>query len=351
MDEAITGEGGGFRTRAELMREAVENLLNELVYPDAVPEQVDRSVLRTAAQSTPEPEVESTGPEDDFASGLSERERAELELPDLAATALYSPAQAPQLLANGTAEVRDEPLLGLHNRDYVSIWALHRLARYTTEAPIGFDEYLGRVTEAAWFFGGQLSRLEHEERGKKFTVLFPTNRAKRPSAERGFQSFAVGGITRRADRDLSASGPLFAWRAMQVGAGDSALIALTEPGWDLIQGLDGISLELPHPPAHALRFLAYLAAHAPSDRQGFDHVLWIAADGPDREELVRSFAERYPAWTAATASSVTQGYVARAREWGLLEPRLVDGRYWLTQVGREVASEIAEPGNEKGSAQ
>jgi hypothetical protein len=350
MDEAIIAEGGGFRTRAELMQEAVENLLNELAYPEAAPEQVERSVLRAAGRSAPEPGVESTGLEDSFAPGLPEREREELELPDLAATVLHPPAQAPQLLTDGAAEVRDEPLLGLHNRDYVSIWALHRLARYTTEAPIRFDEYLGRVTEAAWLFGGLLSRLEHEERGKKLTVLFPTNRAKQPSAERGFQSFAVGGIARRVDRGLSASGPLFAWRAVQVGAGDSAPTALTESGWDLIGDLDGISLELPHPPTLALRFLVYLAAHAPSDRQGFDHVLSIAADGPDREELVRSFAELYPAWTAATASSVTQGYVARAREWGLLEPRLVDGRYWLTQEGREIASEIAEPGNEKGSA-
>ncbi len=341
MDEAIIAEGGGFRTRAELMQEAVENLLNELVYPAAAPERVEGTGPRAAVRSVADLVAESTGPEDSFASGLSAREREELELPDLVATALHPPAEAPQLLSSSAAEVRDEPLLGLHNRDYVSIWALHRLARYTTDGPIAFDDYLDRVTKAAWYFGSQLLLLEQATQAKKLAVLFPTNLAKRPSAERGFQSFAVGAVVRQGDRGaLSASGPLFAWRTIGVGAAASLPIELTGEGLRLIQDLDGISLELPHPPALAMRFLEYIGAHAPGDRRGFDHVVRVVADGPDREELVRSFAGRHPEWTAATVSSVAQGYVARAREWGLLEPRLVDGRYWLTDTGRELARKI-----------
>ena len=33
------------------------------------------------------------------------------------------------------------------------------------------------------------------------------------------------------------------------------------------------------------------------------------------------------------------GYVSRSREWGLVEPELVDGRYRLTQLGSTVAAE------------
>lgn len=331
MDETIVAEGGGFLTRAELMQEAVENLLNELAYP--------------AAQAGPSPaQPERAAVEDvvdDLSRDLEPSERDDLTLPDLAATALHAPAQAPRPLSDVTVEVRDEPLLGLHNRDYVSIWALHRLARYTANGPIALDDYLDRVTKAAWYSGSQLLLLERTTQVKKLAVLFPTNLAKRPSAERGFQSFAVGALIRQGVRGaLSASGPLFAWRAIGVADAPSLPTGLTEQGFRLIGDLDGISLELPHPPALAMRFLKYIAAHAPSDRRGFDHLVRVAADGPDREELVRSFAGRHPDWTAATASSVAQGYVARAREWGLLEPRLVDGRYWLTDTGRELAQEI-----------
>lgn len=352
MDEAIVAEAGGFRTRAELMCEAVENLLNELEYPEAPPAQgiVGR---RLVEQRPPLSEYPAqTGSAKDLFTELSEPERGELESADLAATALRAPAQAPQLLSGGSADVGDEPLLGLHNRDYVSIWALHRLARYTTAGPIAFDDYLHRVTQAAWFFGSRLRQLEDETQIKKLSVLFPTNLAKRPSAERGFQSFAVGSVVRQADSGiLSAAGPLFAWRAIQVAAADSVPVGLTDLGWRLIRELDGISLELPHAPALTTRFLEYLAGNAPGDRWGFDHLVRSATDGPDREELVRSFAERHPDWSAATASSVTQGYVARAREWGLLEPRLVDGRYWLTDLGRELAREITGASNESAKEQ
>jgi Arc/MetJ-type ribon-helix-helix transcriptional regulator len=341
MDEAVIAERGGFRTRAELMREAVENLLNELDFPEAPSVEIPAS--RRAERVPGVERTPASRGEEDLSLGLAERERDELNLPDLPATALRAPGKAPQPLAGGSATVRDEPLLGLHSRDYVSIWALHRLARYTLEGSIDFDGYLDRVTKAAWYFGHQLHRLEQEEQGRKLTILFPTNLAKRPSAERGFQNFAIGSLTRKGDRDgLSAAGPLFAWRAIQTTAGGSNATGLTSQGLRLLRELDGISLELPHSPALARRFLVYLAEHAPADRWGFDQVLQVAADAPDREELVRHFAERHPEWTAATAGSVAQGYVARAREWGLLESRLVDGRYWLTETGRELAREPNE---------
>jgi len=342
IDQAVIAERGGFRTRAELMREAVENLLNELDFPEA-PTAVAPDLRRAETESAVESEPVAADDEG-LSLGLTQGERHELNLPDLAATVLRVPEKEPKLLAGGVATVRDEPLLGLHSRDYVSVWALHRLARYTMDGLVDFDKYLDRVTKAAWYFGHQLRRLEGEEQGRKLTILFPTNSAKRPSAERGFQSFAVGSLVRHGDRDTpAAAGPLFAWHAIQATAKVPAGTGLTRQGLRLIHDLDGISLELPHPPELARRFLAYLAEHAPGDRWGFDQVLRAAIDAPDRADLVRHFAELHPDWTAATVSSVVQGYVARAREWGLLEPRLVDGRYWLTETGKELAQELTEP--------
>lgn len=340
MDESIIGGHGGFRTRAELMQEAVENLLNELDYPEApeIGSEEGSAEPPAAASGTPGRRGEDR-PGD--LPELPDWEREELNPPTLAATALRPLSREPWMVkGNGGVPVHDAPLLGLHNRDYVSLWALHRLARYTTDGPIEFDEYLGRVTRAAWYYASRLLDLEQEGHGQKLTVLLPTNLAKRPSAERGFQSFAVGGITRRAEAVLSATGPLFTWRAIKVASKGPTVTGLTPAGHRLLVDLAGISLQLPHAAEAAKRFLTYLADHAPADRWGFDHLLRAAAAGPDREGLVQGFATAHPEWTAATASSVAQGYVARAREWGLLEPRLVEGRYWLTEIGREVAEEI-----------
>lgn len=334
MDEAVIAGRGGFQTRMELMREAVENLLNELEFPEAGAEPGSQGVT----VSPPAEPDENGRPSliDELVAAVPVWEREELALGDLAATALRPPTSAPQLIVSGAASVPDGPLLGLHNRDYVSIWALHRLARYTEGGPIPQDDYLRRVTKAAWFFGAQLRGLEARDLGRKLTVLLPTNATKQPSAERGFQSFAVGSAGRRSeDGSLRATGPLFAWQAIQVEMMDDLTVGLTDHGWQLLRDLDGLSLDLPHAPDLMSRFLGYLANHAPGDSWGFDHLLEVVAGGPDREALVASFAEGHPEWTASTASSIAQGYVARAREWGLVEPTLVEGRYWLTDVGRD----------------
>jgi hypothetical protein len=340
MDEAIVTGHGGFQTRAELMTEAVENLLNELEYPEAPDEPMrpptDRGSADRASADSP-----GRGPLDELLAAIPSSEREQLTLGDLAGTALRAP-EKPSLVSDELASVPSEPLLGLHNRDYVSIWALHRLARYTAEGAVPFEDYVKRATRAAWYFGDQLDALERGGHGRKLTVLFPTNFTKRPSAERGFQSFAIGTVPRRTDvAPLHVAGPLFAWRAIQLRGDGELLVGITEEGWRLIRDLDGLSLDLPHRREHALRFLGHLGQHAPEDRWGFDQLLRAAADGPDRDALLASFAATHPEWTDATASSIAQGYVARSREWGLVEPKMVEGRYWLTDTGRELLKELA----------
>ncbi|MEE3853538.1 hypothetical protein VZC37_24605 [Gordonia sp. LSe1-13] len=382
MDESIVAGRGGFRTRAELMQEAVENLLNELDYPEAppelrvpdrefeglpvaggLPEQVvvagaapDELGMATRTPRRQPPDKAPIGREkhpplspsldedlgrhlpDHLVAGLPSWERDELTLKDLAGTALTSPTRKPAIVVGGAANTDDVPLLGLHSRDYPSLWALQRLARYTADGPIPFEKFREEVSRAAWYFGGELKSLErHYGRLRKLTVLFPTNVSKQPSAARGFQAFAIGTVNRSKMSGLVVgSGPLFAWGAIQVEDPPDMPAGLTESGWHLISGLDGLSLDLPHPLELTWFFMAHLAEHAPADRWGFDYLLRGVAERPTRNELVERFQTAGPKWSGAEASSVAQGYIARSREWGLVEPRLVDGRYWLTAGGREL---------------
>lgn len=344
MDVAIVAERGGFRTRAELIGEAVDNLLAELEFPDT--SMGAGPVLTDAVATSPRSPAENGRSSiiKDLVSAVPSWERDELTLGEIAGTALKPPPIAPHLLAGGEAKTPDQPLLGLHNRDYVSLWAAHRLARYTSGGPVEFEDFMRRLTAAAWYFGAQLHDLALREERRGLTVLLPTNTAKQPSAVRGFQAFAVGTVARRAaDRELAATGPLFAWGMIQATQRTGLLVGLTEAGWALVRDLDGLSLDLPHSPPLMEAFLTYLAAHAPADRWGFDHVLCVVADAPDRDSLVASFSEAHPEWTGSTASSVAQGYVARAREWGLIAPKLVEGRYWLTDTGRNWQSQSGSP--------
>ena len=57
------------------------------------------------------------------------------------------------------------------------------------------------------------------------------------------------------------------------------------------------------------------------------------AEGPTRVELAGQFNQWRPDWSPALSNTNAAGFVARAREWGLLEPKLVDSRYALTEFG------------------
>jgi hypothetical protein len=338
MDEALAAGRGGLETREQFLREAAEGMLAELTYPDAPPEPV-----------SPAAPVESEPPASDATTLLTgvlnavpPWEQEELRLADLAGSAL-GPVPAGATFADGMARPADEPLLGLHNRDYPSLWAASRLARYSQDGPIPVEEFKRRVTAAAWFYGAQLRNLEQRFQGLRLTPVFPTNPDKRDAAEQGFQGFALGEIPRRfpSEGEIRTGGPLFDWRLCQLKREDGVLlIGLTSGGRALLESLVGLSLELPHDEARADHFLRHLVAHAPGERWGFERILTLALEEPSREELVAAIAEEREDWTAATASSVAQGYVARGREWGLLEPRLQQGRYRLTGFGERWQSEL-----------
>ena len=59
----------------------------------------------------------------------------------------------------------------------------------------------------------------------------------------------------------------------------------------------------------------------------------IAPKRPDRAALLEHFEQLDPEWTKSVISTNAAGYVARAREWGLLEDGMEDGRYVPTEIG------------------
>jgi len=329
MDQLLLKGTGGYQTRAEFIREAVEAMVLELSYEPA-PEEPRLQALTVAANAPPT----TGGP-----PGAQHAPAGPLKPPvlDLERTRLGIPASG-VTLDDGEGTVIDEPMFGLHNRDYPSLWAAHHLAALTTDDLVGLDEFYRTLVAAAWEFGERLLVLEKTV-GAKLSALFPTNRAKPQSAEEGFRVFAVGTCTANG-QEIRLGGPLFMWRVCQVTRRNGhLLVGLTSAGRELLTALEDVSLEMPHPPTLAERFFAHLRAHAAKDWWGFTTLLEAVEAGATRIELIEVFQQAQPTWNESKNATNVAGYVARAREWGLVEPKQVDGRYALTPFGKHQLDE------------
>jgi hypothetical protein len=337
IDEAIVSGLGGFSTRPEFFREAAEGLLVELKYEPApaeplVPNEQRPGLPADARHSASDGSGQEPAASETLVTDQSKRGPL-IGLDGVAATALRFGDDG-VAVSRGEADVDDEPLFGMHNRDFPSLWVAFRLAQRSKAGPVDYERFVAEVTEEAWAYADALRPIE-EQAGQKLTALFPTNRAKPQSAAEAFRVFAFGTVARAKDGGLRAEGPLFAWRTCQVKRGDGGdvLVGLTSEGWQLLRSLDGISLELPHAPELARTFLEHLRRHTPGDWWGFQAVLTAVTDEPNRVELVETFRRERPDWNANVAATNAQGYVARAREWGLVQPKQVAGRYGLTEFG------------------
>jgi hypothetical protein len=322
MDHLLLDGIGGFTTRNEFVREAIESYMLELTHEPAPAEPAEmrqrRPRLRPVADAPPE-----------VASALA---KPALSIADTALTPLA--ASGPTI--DGEVQVVTEPLFGMHNRDYPSLWAARRLAGYLEEGTaIGFDEFAERATEEAWAYATELQALELEL-GGKLTALFPTNVDKRGAASGAFRMFAIGSVS-ASPTGVRADGPLFLWRMIGVEPRDEAVVVgLRREGRDLLASLSGLTVAQPHPPEMARSFLSHLRKNAPADYWGFEHVLQTVAERPTRAELVDTFRQARPDWRESVAATNAQGYVARGREWGLIAPKVVEGRYELSDFGLEV---------------
>jgi hypothetical protein len=310
MDQLILDGAGGFLTRTEFIREAIESQIVELTYP-AAPNELGVSEAPAQLSVASKPAPRGLEPEKVVLGGLSRG-----------------------VTVDGVGfRAVDEPLFGLHNRDFPSLWALGVLARDAHDGPVDMDDFMRNVTERAWRVGGQLEDLAVATGRRGVTALFPTNQAKYRQASDAFREFAVGRLEKGSQCPVGR-GPLFAWRVAAVESGDNGCrIGVTSQGWDLLEALGGLTVDEPHRRDHAEAFLAHVQAYGPADYAALRIVVEVASRGVTRAELVDGVSAAIPGWRDSVASTNASGYVARAREWGLLEARQSAGRYAATEFG------------------
>lgn len=328
MDAVILQGIGGFSTRAEFIVDAIQERVLELS-ADGTEDAGPPPVAPVARITT---------------TRVAERAVPVVADPTPAPTSASMPMTALSALDDGFVVAEDadlsrpegRPLFGLHNRDFPSLWALTKLAAMTLDRPVPIEDYFTEVLEEAWRFGELLLAIE-KHTGTKCTALFPTNPEKRKPAEMGFRSFAVGDYRTDGEK-YATNGPLFEWRLIGLTAGErnEPLAGVTAAGRALLAGVGGISVEEPHPADAAKVFFAHLAERAPADWKGFTEVIGaIGPDGATRQGVLDHMAGAWTDWTENEVSTNSAGYIARAREWGLVEPKQTKSHYYLTPLGHE----------------
>jgi hypothetical protein len=322
MDAVILKGLGGYGTRAEFIVDAIQERILELTISD-VEDAGPPSTPSVATLAGPSLAV-AVAP---ISSGPAN------VTPTM--TALSPPAQFVTIAPmDDLSRPEGLPLFGLHNRDYPSLWALVQLAALTTRELVPAETFYSHVVREAWRFGELLTALEKQS-GTKCTALFPTNPEKRKPAEMAFRAFAIGDYCVAGDT-FTTTGPLFEWGLVGLTAGDGnePHIGVTTNGLAILQTVTGLSVEEPHPKEVASTFLDHLARHAPADRRGLAEIVQaIGTAGATRQDVLKHAGRAWSGWTDNEISTNSAGYIARAREWGLVKPKQANGRYNLTSFG------------------
>ncbi len=321
MDGTILKSGGAYNGRDDFIREAIaDRIADERVRPAGGPAPV--LLLRSSAKSD-ERVLPNRG-------GTLDAERP-IAIESITSFSGRVPVLPPHS-AGGM-------LYGLHNRDYPTLWAAHSLISMATSrgGPIPWPEFLSNLLEAAWKIGAQLATADEERASDemKAAIGFPTNAEKRQSSEARFIEHMVG----MPDREGGPIGPLFAMKLAGAGpASTGYVVAPTDKGSELLNSLAAVGLVArpPHVDQAWRAFRGHLRATLPDDYGAWLGILRTLVEMPTRQGLLRRFAAE---WPGAAASTNVAGYISRGREWGLVEPKLSEGRYALTELGRREVEE------------
>jgi hypothetical protein len=335
--DAVIADGFGYRDFNAFVIDALEQRLLELEHDEAPGMASPGTLGRTP--SAPAQTRQQFGLMLPPQLADADHELTALRLPARAVgveqTALRVPPHG-VLAPEREYEVRDEPLFGVHNRDYPSLWAAQELCEWAGDAPLPLSKFHARIKEAALEYRASLEHLE-EELGVRLTALFPSPGG---SAGEAFRTYAVGNATRSA-HGVRMGGPLYAWGLARVWEeGRRLVIAPTADCYELLAALEGMTVMPPHEEKHAWAFWTHVRRNAPRDFSGLQTLLRTSAAEPSRKRLEAAFADLVDAPSANTVRSVAQGYVSRAREWDLLEPDLRNGQYVLTDLGERLLTEL-----------
>lgn len=307
MDQVIIASEGAYADRTEFLAEAIRDRVEA---EENAPSEEDSA--DSAGGSMPVPRA---GP----------NEPAGTLAPEVDHSAAFgdwlegSPPTLQPLLDASTA-------FGLHNRDYPTLWGADWIGRLTAEAmqPLPWSPLTEVIIARAWEFAAQLQTADLDRpRGAKVAAGFPTNRKRPEAVSTRFREHFLGFIDRRGAR-----GPLFMFGLAGI---DGQEVALSQAGVDLLGKLRNAEFAAGPPFSSDAwsAFASHLAIHAPKELEMWRRVLAIVADEPDRKTLI----ERCDWWSGNTADTNSMGYMARGREWGLVEVKLQDSHYHLTDRG------------------
>jgi Arc/MetJ-type ribon-helix-helix transcriptional regulator len=343
----------------EYLVEAMDRTIERSAYPDRSAFVVDAVANLIAELEAQEPTAASRGrvgslsrppsaaPVWALSSPLAGRGSSTPELAEVTSTARPPVALAGPPLDVPTARevcpAAREPLWGMHNRDWPTLWAASELGKDTLSGAVVFDEWVKRLLDRALRVASWLSDLEYDASG------FPSVRrtSKRAESSARFQAFFVGIALGR--------GPLFDLRLAAPAGSDTVL--LTAPGAQLLRDLAGLE-----PRRHTRvrdewrhAFLTHLAVWVPADFAFLAEVVELLAQGvTSRDALIEAVAAAHPEWmkTSIVATNIA-GFVARGREWNLIESRQKDRRYVLVPDAREALEDAAtaareHPGRDTG---
>lgn len=224
---------------------------------------------------------------------------------------------------------------GLHNRDLPTLWAFDWLGRLVSRAghPIPWRQFDADVLPRAWAMGRALRAQDLSgQYPLKAAAGFPMNLKKREATERRFMTHFVAAMGGNGP-----IGPLVVFGMIGSEVRDELEVAPSPEGIKLFKALisAGIDRRPPFPPAAWPVLAVHLRNHAPEELRGWLRVLNLVAGRPARSELVAGCTW----WSGSTADTNAMSYVARGREWGLVESKLDNGCYQLTTFGQEAIQE------------
>jgi hypothetical protein len=327
MDRRILVSSGAYQDRGEFIAEAIADRLTEeeaLIEQEAV---VEHTLARAPDTSAVAEDSHRIRP------ATSSPQFVVIEPPPLDATVEMgrwrNNGHIPTTQVAPTVSIN----FGLHNRDLPTLWALDRLTLMAGQRgePVSWDDFLHRLRGEGADAG---SLLRHRDLAMSTSlgagIGFPKPGAKREASIERFIAAAVGN-KRRAD------GPFFVLALAGFTDEQRTRIAPSEPGLRVLRDMleRDLGPSLPQPPAAFERWWHFIANLAPAEHAAWRKVLRVVVDEPTREELVI----RFPEWPGHVATTNTVGFISRSREWGLVEPDLIEQRYRLTELGRAVAGE------------
>jgi len=320
MRERAEMGGGTFRIESEPGRTSVECWLPEHVDTHAPRIRIVQASSiapegRTSDERLSTPELVSA----DVSDGGTEQVRAGSEAWKWGRWRGTAVAAVPDRKGKGSN-------FGLHNRDLPTLWALDQLASQVADlgGPVPWKDFI-RFLHAQAQMAGEW--LRERDRAQPHTLRAATGFPKPgPKASLSEDRFVMANVAHRAS---SREGPFQVLGL--AGFVDGERIAPTEQGLRLLGRLldAGLCEELPHAPEVFHLWWSYLEEAAPGERTAWAGVLRELRTGPTRIELI----SRFPEWPGTTAETNCMGFVSRSREWGLVQPKLLDGRYLLTALG------------------